>query len=241
MTAHPFTLSPVHSSWRPCITTALNEIDPSYLSTLANTHWLPGPAHLLNAFSLPLQETKYILIGESPYPRASSANGYAFWDAAVDQLWSSTGLSKPVNRATSLRNIIKMLLLTENLLKPTDLTQAAITAINKQPLVQTNQALFGNFLNRGFLLLNATLVLHPARAPDKDAKQFFPFLKHIIDYLVHEKPTVTFVLLGRIAKKIAPLLPAHAPKLIAEHPYQLSFITSSAVQNFFRPLHLLMV
>ena len=57
------------------------------------------------------------------------ANGYAFWDAAVNELWSDNGLSKAVNRATSLRNFIKMLLVTEGALslgKPLDAPAAGV-------------------------------------------------------------------------------------------------------------------
>ena len=81
-------------------------------------NWLPGRDHLFAAFQRDLVNCRYILIGESPYPRRQSANGIAFYDAAVDQLWSDKGLSKAVNRATSLRNIIKTALLAQGLIEP---------------------------------------------------------------------------------------------------------------------------
>src|SRR5690348_5345377 len=109
-----FNLQAADPSWQQCLAEALTKMDSAYLEELyANAHWLPGSKNIFNAFSLPVSKTNYVLFGESPYPRAVSANGYAFWDAAVNQLWSDTGLSKTVNRATSLRNIIKMLLIAE--------------------------------------------------------------------------------------------------------------------------------
>ena len=43
---------------------------------------------------------RYVLFGESPYPRAQSANGYAFWDAAANSLWAEEGgLHQLLNRA----------------------------------------------------------------------------------------------------------------------------------------------
>src|SRR5690348_6563289 len=97
---HSLNLNTVDNSWKSCITDALNQLDPQYLEKLLqNEHWLPGPDKIFNAFSLPVDKVNYVLFGESPYPRAHSANGYAFWDAAVAELWSPTGLSKPVNRA----------------------------------------------------------------------------------------------------------------------------------------------
>ena len=78
---------------------------------------MPGIDQLFSAFRRDRHNLRYILIGESPYPRAESANGIAFYDAAVNALWSETGLSKPVNRATSMRNIIKTALLAEGLIE----------------------------------------------------------------------------------------------------------------------------
>src|SRR5438128_2360838 len=113
----PFNLNSVHSSWNECLQRAVARLNSTYLETLAqSTTWLPGPNKIFNAFTLPIEKVNYVLFGESPYPRRESANGYAFWDAAVQELWSETGLSKRVNRATSLRNILKMLLVAEGAL-----------------------------------------------------------------------------------------------------------------------------
>ncbi len=179
------------------------------------------------------------MFGESPYPREKSANGYAFWDAAVTNLWSETGLSKMVNRATSLRNIIKMLLIAENRLDPNHTGQADIAALEKRDLIQTNHALFNNLLKHGFLLLNASLVLRPNEVR-KDARAWKPFLKHIIQFLIEKRPDVGFILLGNIANEIDPLITQSAThKFYAEHPYNISFINNPTVLDFFRPLHLL--
>lgn len=103
----------------------MQKLDKDYLAELAaDKDWLPGPAAVFNAFSSPLESTRYVLFGESPYPRRESANGCAFWDAAVHNLWADTGLSKEVNRATSLRNLMKMMLVAEGKLRPDDTAQA---------------------------------------------------------------------------------------------------------------------
>ena len=229
-----------HPSWNACIQQALPQLDDSYVKSLKlSRDWLPGADALFNAFNLPLEKVNYILLGESPYPRKESANGYAFWDAAVTDIWSTTGLSKPVNRATSLRNIIKMLLVAEGLLSPDNTGQEAIAAINKTGLVQTNTAFFQNFLQHGFLLLNATLVLQPDKVRF-DAKMWRPFLKEILNGLIQARPTAKLILLGNIANEIEgliPIDPKHA--FYAEHPYNLSFIHNPTVLDFFKPLHLL--
>lgn len=229
-----------HPSWDKVLTTGLSKMNQSYLHSLANdTTWLPGKEKIFNAFSLPLSKVRYVLLGESPYPRKQSANGYAFWDAAVNNLWSSSGLSKEVNRATSLRNMIKMLLIAEGLLSPDNTTQEAISAIGKQNLIQTNNELFINLINHGFILLNATPVLSND-SPAKDARLWQPFLQDIMINIFTDQPQATLLLFGKIAQKIEKILPQLPDNsVIVEHPYNVSFITNPEVIRFFKPLHLL--
>lgn len=240
MTTYPFNLTAVHPSWDICLQRGLAELNPGYVKSLSdNKDWLPGPDKIFNAFSLPLTEVNYVLFGESPYPRRESANGYAFWDAAVADLWSSTGFSKKVNRATSLRNILKMLLIAEGLLQNEDTSQAAIAKIDKHALVQTNNEFFNNLLAHGFLLLNATPILQ-ANNPAQDARAWHAFINQILLCLLEKRPKSKFILLGRVASiidKSLYLMPVE--KLCAEHPYNLSFITNPQVLAFFKPLHLL--
>lgn len=235
-----FNIEAADPSWHICIKQALEKMDPKYLESLYNTtDWLPGHHKIFNAFSLPLNQTHYVLFGESPYPRPVSANGYAFWDAAVNQLWSDTGLSKSVNRATSLRNIIKMLLIAEDKLTPNDTSQPAIAKLHKNDLIKTNQELFNNFISHGFLLLNATPVLRPGQV-QKDAKAWRPFIKDVLQYIFEHKPDVQLILLGNIANAIEKLI-SHKEirRFYAEHPYNISFIQNPKIIDFFKPLRLL--
>jgi len=97
--------SAVHDDWQPILRESLSTLDPDYLeSLLRDDGWLPGVDRLLAAFQRDRAGVNYLLIGESPYPRKASANGIAFYDAAVDSLWSEQGLSKAVNRATCRRS-----------------------------------------------------------------------------------------------------------------------------------------
>lgn len=236
-----FNFNVVHPSWQACLTEALEKMDPNYLEKLYQTHdWLPGPKKIFSAFSLPVNKVRYVLFGESPYPRTQSANGYAFWDANVDTIWSATGFSKTVNRATSLRNILKMLLVAEGALPLNKTSQADIAQLKHEQFVQTNAELFSNFLNKGFLLLNASLVLRPTTSVRKDAIAWHPFIKHVLNFLLSQRPKVELILLGSIATIIDKLIEKHhIKKLYAEHPYNISFIQNDKILNFFKPLHLL--
>jgi uracil-DNA glycosylase len=233
-------LDTIHSSWRPLVERALGSIEPDYLTALEkDPDWLPGQANIFNAFSTPLEDSQTLLLGESPYPRAESANGYAFWDANVDGLWSDKGLSRQVNRATSLRNFVKMLLVAEHCLTPDDLSQDAIASLDKNALVDDIDGLFGNMLRHGFVLLNASLVLHNTRRVTQDAKAWRPFLHTLLTELSQAKPGLTLLLFGKIAQAVEAFQLQGYHQLKAEHPYNISFIHNPDVLAFFQPLHLL--
>ncbi|MBS0359549.1 MAG: uracil-DNA glycosylase [Proteobacteria bacterium] len=232
-------LDSVDSSWVPLITTALETVDPLYLESLnKNNQWLPGKDKIFAAFSLPISETRYILFGESPYPRAASANGYAFWDGAVDELWSETGLSVPVNRATSLRNWIKMLLIAEGALDPSDTSQTAIANLDKSNKVKTIQEFFNNLLNHGVLLLNASLVLSEEQVR-KDAAAWKPFMQSLLNQIWAINSNIQLILFGKIAETIQKLDIPSFKQFVTEHPYNISFIHNEKALDFFRPLKLL--
>lgn len=234
-----FNLSSIHSSWKPVFQKSLNSIDKDYLYSLSKeSHWLPGIKLIFNAFSLDLAKVKYILIGESPYPRPQSAFGYAFWDKAVGSIWSNTGLSPKLNRATSLRHIVKMLLLCEGLLNPNDVSQEAIAKLNKKGLVTTLDELFENMLDHGFLLLNASLV-YTKDEVKKHALHWYPFITQVVRECLQINPSVYVILFGKIAEKFTNLDIPIKNILIAEHPFNQSFMFNKKVQEFFKPLHLL--
>ncbi|AHE67246.1 uracil-DNA glycosylase [Legionella oakridgensis] len=226
-----------HEQWRPILHEALDQVADDYLQQLDTSQdWLPGKKNLFAAFSMPLTATQYILLGESPYPRAQSANGYAFWDNSVGSLWSSNGLSKEVNRATSLRNWIKMLLYARGDLKKEDFSQQAIAKLDKTHYIKTAKELFNAFMDKGFLLLNASLVYSEGKV-NYHARHWRPFVHCLFRKLAELKPSVQLILLGHVAKQIpeANLFPS----LVAEHPYNISFITNPQVVAFFKPMDLL--
>lgn len=229
-------LSTVHPQWRPLVEQALTTMDHDYLQRLqTQPDWLPGRERVFAAFSQPLDQTQYILLGESPYPRPHSANGYAFWDNAVASLWCDEGLSKTVNRATSLRNFIKMLLHARGDLT-TDFSKSAIALLDKSTYVANAAEFFQGMMKKGFLLLNASLVYEFKQVP-YHARQWRPFLESLLNQLHQQKKQVHLILLGKIAEQVPDA--TRFSCLIAEHPYNLSFITNAEVMSFFKPLDLL--
>ncbi len=237
--------SRVHDEWRPLLSQALQEVDLNYLhKLLTDKDWLPGSDHLFAAFQRDLTNCRYILLGESPYPRVESANGIAFYDAAVNELWSDKGLSKAVNRATSLRNIIKTALLAQGLIAADadgKIPQSRIAAIDNSQLTQTIHQLFVRLQQHGFLMFNATPVLHPANPPAREARYWHGFVDHLLSEINSATATTpTLILWGKIAQQIE-LMPAskNFPRIRSEHPYNLSFIRNPDMQQLFAHIQLL--
>ena len=231
-----------HPQWQTILVEALATLDPDYLhSLLTDDEWLPGPDLLLNAFKRDFNGVRYLLIGESPYPRRQSANGIAFYDAAVGGLWSEQGLSKAVNRATSLRNIIKTALLAEGYLskdKEGKIPQSAIAAIDKRGLVTTLDDLFANLQRAGFMMLNATPVLHPQRKPLLEARYWQAFLERLLALIAaNASSPITLLLWGKIAQQVEAMpISNDYRKLVCEHPYNLSFIDNPQMLALFADL-----
>jgi uracil-DNA glycosylase len=239
-------------SWQPVVLSALTNVadaTPGYLQALSEGPYLPTGPRLFAAFALPLNAVRYILVGEGPYPRAASATGLCFMDGAVGSLWSDSGLSKPVNRATSLRNFMKMLLVAEGQLSISDTSAAALAAVAASArgpgLIQTLPDLQHNLTRNGFLLLNAALVFRSHVAPVQDARAWAPLLHTVLTALAdHARAqnccAPTLVLWGKVAEQLQRLpVAAHFPQVLSEHPYNLTFIANQAMQALFGPMHLL--
>lgn len=243
-----------HISWRPVLRAGLDAVakaNPAYLPALAGDSFLPTDGRLFAAFSQPLDSVRYVLVGEGPYPRPESATGYSFMDGAVHALWSEKGLAKQVNRATSLRNFMKMLLVADGHLQKGDTSGAALEPVAAQATaagsawIQTREQLQNKLLEQGFLLLNAALVFRPHVPPLKEARAWQPLLQAVLTALADRaqarkaEPPV-LVLWGKAAE-LLDALPANAlfPRVISEHPYNLSFIDHASMQKLFGAMHLL--
>ncbi|MCA1323004.1 uracil-DNA glycosylase [Herbaspirillum sp. alder98] len=241
-------------SWHAALRDGLDAIataDPAYLALLAQDDYLPTEGRLFAAFAQPIDQVRYVLVGEGPYPRAASATGVCFMDGAVGSLWSDKGLSKQVNRATSLRNFMKMLLVADGSLQPGNTAGDALAGVAAQATVdgagtiQTLAELQHNLTAHGFLLLNASLVFRPHVAPVKDARAWKPFFETVLQALAEHASrqgtaAPTLVLWGKIAEQLHSLpLVQRFPRAVAEHPYNLSFIEHQGMQDLFGAMRLL--
>ena len=233
-------LTDVHPSWSDILKSALLSLDNEYLNFLLNdSRYFPNINTFLNPFkSLSSDSVKYILFGQDPYPRQESAIGYAFIDAKVKEIFSDKGFSKEVNRATSLRNFIKMLLLCDNLLNDNDLSQKAISSINKENLCKNIIELKDNFEKNGVLLLNMALIFTDKSDSKYHLKKWKPFVQSMLCSL--KKREIALILFGNAAKEIEKLKCSNDfKKFFFIHPYNVDFIKDKEAHRLFKPMNLL--
>lgn len=226
----------MHSSWQETIEIAYEALDKEYRDFLENSDaFFPDKTTMFNAFDLPKQKTKYILFGQDPYPRIQSATGYAFIDGAVQSIFGVNGLSKEVNRATSLRNFVKMCLFCENLISQ-KASKEEIAALDKSPFIDSVMELKDNFLASGVLLLNMGLVFESKEKTTTHTKMWRPFISSLLRQL--QNSDIELILFGNISKEVQKLgfeFTMHQ----FEHPYNISFITNPKVCELFKPMKLL--
>jgi len=230
----------VHCSWKSVIQEAYNTLDSEYRLFLErNEGYFPDRENFLNAFiSLPRSQVRYILFGQDPYPRRESAGGYAFIDEKVKRIFSDNGLSKEVNRATSLRNFIKMALIASGDLSPEDTSQAAIASVDKRNKIETIRQLRENFEKNGVLLLNTALIFTDKQSSPKHIRAWRPFMVSLLHAMQAQKPTL--ILFGTHAKALKKALPIETfPTIEMEHPYNHTFINNADAQALFGPMALL--
>jgi uracil-DNA glycosylase len=224
----------VDPSWQDVINVSLEALHPDYRYFL-NSDEDYFPRNFLAPFcTLPREKTKAILFGQDPYPREKSATGYAFIDGMVDKIFSDTGFSKSVNRATSLRNFLKMQLINEGYLNQNDTSQEAIAAIHKHGLIETIEDLRNNFENEGILLLNTAPIFTCKSKSAYHVKQFAPFMRAFLKQCA--KNDLELILFGKMADSIVGLLPkTHNFSLIrTPHPYNVGFIHHEDARAYFR-------
>ncbi len=228
------------NSWESVLREAYAQLEEDYRKFLEEDRgYIPDRENYLNAFrTLPKEKVKYILFGQDPYPREESANGYAFIDARVKEIFSDKGLSKEVNRATSLRNFIKMALVARGDLSPEDLSQDAIASIDKTALISFIEELRINFEKNGVLLLNTALVFTDKKSSSRHVKAWQPFVRSLLKSLETQQPKL--ILFGTHAKALKKNLPLNGFETIElEHPYNHTFIANPKALELFGPMHLL--
>ena len=230
----------IHPSWYPIVSEAYASLGEGYQTFLSEDRsYFPAKENVLNAFkTLPKEQVKYILFGQDPYPRVQSASGYAFIDKKVQSLFSSSGLSKEVNRATSLRNFIKMALVVRGDLSIEDTSQEAISRLDKTQMIDSIEALRLNFEKNGVLLLNTALIFTDKKSSAQHIRAWRPFMQALLEALEPQKPQL--ILFGAHAAELKKHFSLENFQSIEmPHPYNHRFIADENAHKVFTPMKLL--
>ena len=230
----------VAPEWIPILKPAIGKLPEEYLSfLLADRGYIPPAKFIFRAFrNVTPSDLRYILFGQDPYPRTESATGYAFIDGRVKALFSDSGLSREVNRATSLRNFIKMALAADGLLSCDDLSQHAIASLSKTELIDSIDQLRINFESRGVLLLNMALIFTCKDDSAFHIRSWKVFVETFLDNIQPLRPTL--ILFGNHAKGIKDMIGDGAFQSVElEHPYNHSFVCNKKAHSLFGPMKLL--
>ena len=129
--------------------------------------------------------------------------------------------------------------MSDSYLKVDDLSQEAISKLDKSELIDSMDELRVNFEKRGILLLNTALVFTCKEDTKLHIKEFRVFMQRLLSRL--SEYDIELILFGSMAKEIKKSLPAALEFKTIEtlHPYNIGFITDEKVKKFFTPLHLL--
>jgi uracil-DNA glycosylase len=234
-------LNGVDKSWEPILLPALEMLEDSYRGwMMEGMGYIPPRDRLLAAFStLRPDEVRYILFGQDPYPRPESAIGYAFIDGRVGEIFSPLGLSREVNRATSLRNFIKMALVARGMLDPRETSQEAIAALDKTSLISEMRELRENFERSGVLLLNMALLFTTKGESRRHIRAWRGFVGKLLEGFAAQGPTL--ILFGAHAREVQGLRGAgELPQVSLEHPYNHTFVGNEKAWELFGPMDLLL-
>ncbi len=229
----------VDASWQESLRRAWAALPKAYRDFLdADAGYFPNKSAMFNAFkTMRKRDVRYILFGQDPYPRIRSAIGYAFIDGAVEQIFVPKGLDTRINRATSLRNFVKMVLVADGRLSCADTSQDAIAAMDKTDLIDSMDALRANFEKSGVLLLNTALIFTAKEASAYHIRMWQGFIGRLVEQMQPESPKL--ILFGAHAKALKKLPALSACETIElEHPYNHTFICNPDAHRLFGDMEL---
>ncbi|MXW50084.1 MAG: hypothetical protein F4Z84_07495 [Gammaproteobacteria bacterium] len=224
-------LRPVHPSWRNLLCEQLQNLDEAFAEELeADPHWFPGADRCLAAFSVSRFDVRVVWLGESPYPRQESATGLSFQDGAVDEMFRSDGrLAVRINRATSLRNVLKACFVATDRLAVGQTSSDHVRLMDHNGLVTRLGEIFDRGQQSGWLWLNAGLSLRPELPRTAQIRNWEPLVNAVLQDVSARGARVA--LMGKFAERFEPV--CHNP-LVSVHPRREEFMVNQDVTGLLR-------
>ncbi len=172
---------------------------------------------------VPFSKVCCVLYGEDPYPRITSANGIAFWDAEI-KTWDDKTVGN------SMKNILKALLVAHGY------------ATYHTPIKECRQIagrlgikgpadLFEHWLRKGVLMVNVALTFSSFAEKKKHFKFWEPFHHALIPALNRRPASPFYILWGKKAQQWEPTI----VRTIDDPQKILKFGHPTFIHQFLRP------
>lgn len=160
---------------------------------------IPASEQIFNVFNfMQPSQVKAVLFGEDPYPRISSANGVAFWDAEIKSWDDKTN-------GNSLKNMLKAILVSKKLASyHTPISECRTLA--KSCNFYSPPDLFRLWLEQGILLVNTALTFSTSASKRRHFEFWRPFQVALICALNNRTEQPYYILWGKKAQSWEPII-----------------------------------
>lgn len=223
-------LEPVSDFWRDKVAGWLDSVDERFLKTLEADDWWPGVDDCLKAFDGTVCP-RVVWLGETPYEGEERATGLSFLDGTVCDIFRVDGaLDMTVNKASSLRNILKAWFRADGRLQENQTNSEHVHAMCKDGLVLKINEVFRRGVEDGWLWLNAGLSVGGPLAKSTHLCGWRPFVSRAVASAAQANAKV--VLLGDWAKSYRSDVADERLLVETIHPRNECFVEDATMREF---------
>ena len=224
-------LRPVSCFWRDKVAEWLDEVDDRFLKTLEANDWQPGVDYCMKAFSGNVCP-QVVWLGESPYEGEARATGLSFLDGTVGTIFRGNKLDVTVNKATSLRNMLKAWFRADGRLQEKQTNSEHVQAMCNDGLALQITEVFERGIEDGWLWLNAGLSVGGTLAKSAHLCGWWPLVCRAVASASEANAKV--VLLGDWAKTYRSDVVSENLLVETIHPRNEAFVEDATMRNFLR-------
>ena len=224
-------LEPVSDFWRADVAEWLETVDDRFLKALEGNDWWPGIDKCLVAFSGNVRP-RVVWLGESPYEGEDRATGLSFLDGTVGAIFRGDAFDVAVNKAASLRNILKAWCIADDRLEDGQTNREYVHAMRKDGLAQQITEVFQHGVENGWLWLNSGLSVGGPLVKSAHLCGWWPFVSRVIASASDANAKV--VLLGSWAKTYRSDVADNELLVESTHPRNEAFLEDASVRELLR-------
>lgn len=184
----------IDKSWNDFLTPRTVQLIKSIENKIVHptTEFTPEAHRVLHYLTLPLYETKVIILGQDPYPQKGVATGRAF-EVGTLKSWNDKFSN------ISLKNILRSVYFAyhNQYLKYSEIKEKIGTVFP----VQSPENLFVRWEEQGVLLLNTSFTCETGK-PNSHENLWKPFTKNLLRYIHSKNTGLIWFIWGNNAKNI---------------------------------------